>query len=459
MSQSHNHWTRSFNEESSLLSGAVVGGGAGPSAIYYNPAGISEITESKFSLHASLFSFDFLNVKNGLGDGIDLDYSRGNVEPRFISYMVKPKNHQNWNLEFAFLNNEKYRLDVTQSVNYNTDVLTNLPGEEHYYSYFQYQNIYRDDWFGFGGSINLSNSLSMGASMFLTVKSLEYNYMADIEAFPLDSVFVDDEFVPFYSANYQKMEYLRFNDYRLLWKLGVLFKRERFSIGLNITTPSIGGIYSDGKEVMHKEKQSNITFPETGEPLPDYIFADYSEKKDIFVNAKSPLSIAVGLTWFVPDESKKFYATIEYFAGIDSYKIVEAEESPWISSGSDFGSGDFNDWLTFKDGFKPVLNAAVGYRWNIKENLELMTGFRTDFSYRKNLDDFPDDLNKSIRGMDLDVYHLTGGLSWRVLGQDLITGFQYTIGREKNQKQLINLSDPVEYNLDEMAPLQGTRAK
>ncbi|MEE4258080.1 MAG: hypothetical protein V2I47_13665, partial [Bacteroidales bacterium] len=39
--QSYNHWARSFNEESSLLAGAVVGGGAGPSAIYYNPAGIS----------------------------------------------------------------------------------------------------------------------------------------------------------------------------------------------------------------------------------------------------------------------------------------------------------------------------------------------------------------------------------------------------------------------------------
>ena len=145
--QSHTHWTRSFNEESSLLSGAVVGGGAGPSAIYYNPASISEITESKFSLHASLFSFDFLNVKNGLGDGIDLDYSRGNVEPRFVSYMIKPKKHPEWSLEFAILSNEKYRLELTKSVHQNVDVLKNLPGEEHYYSFFQYQNIYMDNWF------------------------------------------------------------------------------------------------------------------------------------------------------------------------------------------------------------------------------------------------------------------------------------------------------------------------
>ena len=122
--QSHNHWTRSFNEESSLLSGAVVGGGAGPSAIYFNPSSISEITESKLSFHMSLFSFNFLNVKNALGDGIDLNGSKVLIEPRFISYMIKPKNHPEWSLEFAILNNENYYIDMTQSVDKETNILT-----------------------------------------------------------------------------------------------------------------------------------------------------------------------------------------------------------------------------------------------------------------------------------------------------------------------------------------------
>ena len=455
--QSHNHWTRSFNEESSLLSGAVVGGGAGPSAIYYNPASISEITESKFSLHASLFSFDFLNMKNALGDGIDLNFSRGAIEPRFVSYMVKPKNHQEWSLEFAFLNNERYHMDLTQSVDKKMDVLQGLPGEERYYSFFRYQNIYRDDWIGFGGSIKLNSSLSIGASMFLSVKSLKYSYNSDIEVFPLDSVFVDGEYIPFYSASYEKAEYLRFNDYRLLWKLGMLWKKDRFSLGFNITTPSLGGIYSDGKEVMHKEKQSNITFPETGEPLPNHIFADYSEKNDVYVNAKSPMSIALGFTWFTLDKTKKVFATIEYFDDIEPYKMVEAKESPWIATGSDYGGGDFNDWLSFTDEYKGVLNAGIGYRWNVKKDLEVLTGFRTDFNYRKKLEELPNGLNKQIRGLDIDLYHFTGGLSWRVLGQDIMIGLQYTLGREKKQKQFINLSDPVEYNMEEMLPLQGTR--
>ena len=54
------------------------------------------------------------------------------------------------------------------------------------------------------------------------------------------------------------------------------------------------------------------------------------------------------------------------------------------------------------------------------------------------------------------MYHITGGLSVRIFGQDLITGLQYTYGREPNQKQFANLSDPVEYNTTINAPLQGT---
>ena len=54
--QSYSYWTQNFNEESSLLAGAVVGGGSGPSAIYYNPAAIVAGGKSMVSFNASLFS-------------------------------------------------------------------------------------------------------------------------------------------------------------------------------------------------------------------------------------------------------------------------------------------------------------------------------------------------------------------------------------------------------------------
>ena len=453
--QSHNHWTRNFNEESSLLSGAVVGGGAGPSAIYYNPASIAEITESKLSFNASLFLVNFLTVKNALGDGVDFNYTRTVIQPRFFSYMIQPKKHPEFSFEFAFLNKENYRLDIAESVDQNLDVLTNLPGIERYYAFFQYRNIYRDDWLGVGGSWKINPSLFVGASMFVSVKSMEYSYTLDIEAFPLDSVFINEEYVPFYSASYQEMEYVKYNDYRLVWKAGFLYKKEGFSVGVNVTTPSLGGIYSDGKKSMRKQKQSNITFPETGEPLPNYVVVDYKDKKDVSVNARSPMSVACGFTYYIPGGTKILYTTLEYFNGLDTYRLVQADENPTLASGSTFKNIDFQEWLTYVSGYIPVINAALGYQWTLKEDLLLLAGFRTDFNYRKNFDFSPFTKNHAIKGLDVDNYHLTSGLSWNIKGQDLMTGLQYTIGRQRNQQQFANLTDPVEYNTAVNTPLIG----
>jgi len=454
--QSYNHWVRSFNEESSLLAGAVVGGGAGPSAIYYNPASISEITESKLSVHASLFSFKFFNVKNALGDGIDMKWSTIMVEPRFLSYMIKPKKHSDMSFELAILNNENYKLDVAQSVNQEIDILARYEGLERYFAVVQTQNLFRDDWIGAGWSWKISPRFSVGISMFVTIKSIEYRYDLNIEAYPIDSV-VGVTQTGYTSANYQESDYVKYNDYRLLWKAGIMYKWDRVSIGANFTTPSVGGIYSDGKRVSRRERQSGITNPETGTPLPDYYIGDYQEKKAVKVDHKTPWSFAAGLTYHSYDRKKTIYTTLEYFGDLDPFRIIEADENPNLATGNVSNSILQNEWLTYLSGAKPVLNIAVGYSWIISEDLWLMTGFRTDFNYIKDINFQGFDAEKVIKNIGVNNYHLSSGLSWNVLGQDLMTGIQYTFGYDDELKQVVNLSDPVEYNYEENAALQGTR--
>jgi hypothetical protein len=454
LGQSHNYWTRSFNEESSLLSGAVVGGGSGPSAIYYNPASISEVKASQFSLNASLFSFDFVNMKNALGNDINLKSSTGNIEPRFISYMIKSKRFKKWSFEIAGLNNEDVRSELIKSVDKQIDILTSIPGDEKYHAIYHYANHFRDDWIGLGGSLKLNDKLFVGAAMFVTIKSLDYTNSLDIEAYSLnDSIFINDVYRPFYSASYQTYQYLRFNDYRLLWNIGFLYYAKSISFGLNITTPSIH-VYSDGKRNHRKEKQSNITMPGTGEPVPDYVTVDYKEKKDMKVSYKTPLSISAGCTYKLPGEKRTLYCSMEFCSQIGAYRMVEAEEST-ISAGSDRAIPP--DWLTYSSGAKPIYNVAVGYSTKLVKDLFLMAGLRTDFNYAKNADLGAFSNYKTIQSYNLDLYHLSCGLSWNILGQDIITGLQYTYGSSKNQRQIANLSDPVEYNTVENLPLQGTR--
>ena len=336
--------------------------------------------------------------------------------------------------------------------------LTGIPGNERYFAIYHYGNQFRDDWIGAGGSVRLNEKLSAGVSMFVTVKSLNYNTSIDIEAYSLnDSIIVNDNYVPFYMASFENSEYLKFNDYRLTWKAGLMYRTENYSLGLSLTTPSLGGIYSDGKRVTRTEKQNNITLPESGEPVPDYIVTDYKEKKDVKVSLRSPFSVSAGFNYYLPGRKRIFYSSVEYFFQIDPYRMVEAEESEDIWP--DFISDEvlFSEWLTFVDGAKPVFNFALGYSWTLKKDLLLMGGFRTDFNALKKLDYDPYNGFNKMQTLIVDRYNVTCGLSWNILGQDIITGIQYTLGHTKDQQQQINLSDPVEYNTIENKALQGTR--
>lgn len=450
MAQFNNYWSRNFNEESSLLSGAVVGGGAGASAIYYNPASISEITESKLSLNASLFSFDFMNAKNALGEGIDFEDSRSFVVPRFFSYMIKPKKHPKWSLEVAFLNVANNEIEGSNYVDKNIDILTHTPGVERYTAYSNIYHKYRDDWLGLGGSYKLSDQLFLGVSMFVSFKSEYYTYSLDIDA---SSEAPNND--PFFAADYTEYDLLKYNDYRMLWKMGLIYKREHLSFGVNITTPSIGNIYSDGKRVMRKRSQNNITDPESGEAIPNYLLTDFNENKNLTINSKSPFSIAGGLTFYNEGNTKAIFTTIEYFAGIEPYDLAHAPVNTSAVKGT--FEQEYGNWLTFSNGAKPVLNVAIGYRWKTKKDYTFLTGFRTDFNYKKDVDINPYLMNKSINGFETDNYHFTGGMSVKLLGQDLIAGIQYTFGRYKNQTQFANLSDPVEFESSELKALQGPR--
>jgi hypothetical protein len=231
--QSSNHWTRNFNEESSLLSGAVVGGGANAAAIFYNPAIISQIEESNLSVNASLFSVDYLKANNTWGNDIDMIQTRFVVIPRFISYMIKLKKAPKLSLEVAFLNNENYELEDVNSVDRFIDILPRFEGDERYTAYYSYSNKFRDDWLGIGGSQSINENFVLGASMFVSARSLKYSYQVDIEAGPkLDTEHYSDQ--SYYTVKYKDQDYLSFNDYRLLWKFGVLYKRNQYRLDLTL---------------------------------------------------------------------------------------------------------------------------------------------------------------------------------------------------------------------------------
>ncbi len=131
--------------------------------------------------------------------------------------------------------------------------------------------------------------------MFGVIKTLHYNYQLNLCASPLsDTVYSGTDTIPFFIASNFRSEYVRYNNYRLIWKFGIGYKSGQFSFGLNITSPSLN-VYSDGKVISRQENRQNISEIDGSKFLPDYMIASEQEKDEVGINHKDPLSVSFGM--------------------------------------------------------------------------------------------------------------------------------------------------------------------
>ncbi len=453
--QSHRYYTYSFSEESSLLGGAVVGSGAGTASIFYNPAAITASGQSSFSLNTSLAYYDWCSWDNALGEGYDLKQSSLAFRPRFVSYLVKSKLNEKLTFELATFSKETYNRRLSFNLKQQTDVLVTNPGEEEYVGNYVLNDEFGDYWVGLGGSYQFSEHLSVGASLFGLFKTLEYWDVCDLAAFQTGNGQPDPD-PESYIAMYEYRYHVKFNDYRLLLKAGIQYKTERMDFGMKVEFPSIG-VYEDGKQLSKCEKQQNIMKPDGSGFFPDYLIEDTQARKQVSINYKDPFSLGAGFAYRTLDMRKTYYLSLEYFHELKPYIMAKVKDQSIVTPGMEGDKPTSQEWLECANGAKPVVNLALGAKWRVTENALILAGFRTDFNTIKNFDYGEyEDLNQLITE-SVDMYHFSFGTSFNILKNVVNAGISYSVGQRKNLKQLMNLSDPVEYNTEEQTALQGTR--
>ena len=180
--QSDNYWSWNFNTPSTLLAGAVVGGSAGPSAVFYNPALIDHENVPSFSLSANIISLQFFNADNIAGEGIDADKFVFKVQPRFISYVL-PNENDRLGFEAAILSPTSEEINYTIQHFDELDIIQRTTGPETYSGYLKYSRKYDETWAGFGVSYRLSDNFYIGASSFLSIKVLKYQFRRRADAY------------------------------------------------------------------------------------------------------------------------------------------------------------------------------------------------------------------------------------------------------------------------------------
>lgn len=448
----NHYWGHNFNSTSSLLGGAVIAGDADNTAIFYNPATIGEMKDgNNISLSANLFSWNFYHFNNALGDGIDIKTDNFLVQPQFISYSYNPKKKKGMSISFSALTRVKERMEMTYSNSRYVDLLKYIPGEEKYSTTFAYRNDFSDTWVGFAISHDINEHFSYGISVFGSFATFNYRYSYWATAYNAGDTIGEYNVSRVSEGSYN--EYIKFTDYRLLAKFGVKYTVNNWRIGLTITTPT-WRLFSSGKRAQRDEQQSNISRNGMPAGFSDYIIFDGQQSSQIKTNIKLPFSAGTGFIYEMDDRGQKLYFSAEFFAGLKEYNMVDAEINPDITSEVVYDTLSNKNWTSFANASRPVINLAIGYSWTLKKDMVFLNAIKTDFSSvnQRSVNEID---NNYIKSTTYNIYHYSGGIKFNIKNNRIIAGGDLAFGFQKNQRQVANFSDPVEYEESSGRALQG----
>jgi len=453
----NHYWSQSYNSISSLLSGAVVAGDAGNAAIFYNPANITEIEQgSNISLAASFLTISHYTLQDAMGEGRNLSSTNFYVQPQFFSIGVNSPFNK-WSFEIATFNRVKEQLNLGYSESFNINYDESGVAQDRVVSQYNYRNYYSDDWIGMGGAYTINEKWHLGISLNFSFSTLNYSSTNRVEIHPLsaDSV-VQGSVNSTLLAENEYSERINFTNARMITRLGAAYESGRWRFGLNISLPPLN-ILTIGKKALRSHKEVYAFDGPEGTVISDYFVYDAQDGESLkSANYKLPFSIAFGALYNLGD-NKKVYSTVEYFAGLQPYKMVSAPLNTNITTDVIYEQLDNKDWLSFAYGAVPVINVALGYSWQIKPKLLFLMGLRTDFNNIKGYDYGDMDSYAKLTTSELNIYHATGGIKFQYKTHQLIAGTQLSYGMQKGTKQLANYGSDYQPDYGNDMPLLGVR--
>ncbi len=452
----NHYWSQSYNSMSSLLSGAVVAGDAGSAAIYYNPANITEIEEGgNISLAASFFTLSSYHIRDAMGKDKNLNSTNFYVQPQFFSISVNSP-FNNWSFAIATFNRVREQLTLGYSESFKINYDDSGVAKDRLTTQYNYKNYYTDDWISLGGAYTLSDNWHLGISINFSFSTLDYNTLNMAEVHPLTAdTIIGDGVTSTLLAENVYSEKIKFTNSRMIIKLGTVYERGPWRLGLNVSLPAIN-ILTSGKRALRTYKEVYAIETPEGIVLSDYFISDAQKAESIQATYKLPFSIAIG-AFYNLGNNKRIYSTIEYFAGLQPYKMIDAPINSDITTDVIYDQLENKEWLSYAYGAVPVVNIAIGYRWQIKPRILFLMGLRTDFNNIKDYDYGDMEKYATLTSSSMNIYHATGGVQFHYKKHQLIAGTQMSFGRQTNIEQMANFGDDYQPDFNNDMPLLGVR--
>lgn len=431
------YWSIQFGARSSFLGGSVIAGLDDNSAVYYNPANLAFIKQSTVSLSASVYKYDNILIGNGAGQGVDLLSQKISLYQQMISGLLTKNPEKRWRMGFNILARQNANIDLNDRYNYIGDVIQNSTDTipEHYIGTIQLSNALSETWGCLGVGVKISENFSVGLTAIATYRNQQHTFAYAGHAYKGDS--------PTNISIYTSSFYLhtRTNIIGGLLKAGFHGRIGKWRFGLNITSPSLT-IWGESK----------IQFEESTTVRDTVRSVQTTEQSNLRSVYKYPLSIGTGIAYVY--KTGQFSFSAEYFMAMPRYQMIKSNRQQasfpaFLNANTTTQKND----LTVFHGARHVLNWAIGWEQQLSEKIKLHFGFRTDFSYagarsflnsNAEIPEEKEDLR--TRSANLNLFHFSGGVSWRRKASVISIGVNYTHGHNENVTQLVNLTEPTDQN-------------
>ena len=412
--QDVHYWTHQYGTRANLLGGAVIGSVLDLSGTYYNPGGLSliETEEVELLMFSKVFHYPKISV-TGIGiEDRSLSTTSFEEAPILVAGSLPIKGLGKHWLGYSFLNRHKTEFGLagtgTGEFPPNSIGADNSSGAVDLHLYERLS----EPWYGVTWAYKISEKFGVGISNYFAFRSHELNYQTIIQN--LDetnqiSMVLD-------SRKYQ------YSFYSLLWKIGVTYDFDRFTLGLTFTTP---GLKMYGKGSVGQ----NATIIRHDPENPDLMAVDF--QTGLKADYKSPLSVGGGITCKLG--RTKVYTTLEWFGGIDEYVVIHGEDFTVQSSGQTLPNRVTHE-------LDAVLNIAVGAERALSRTFTLYGSFWTDFSALK------EGNTSNLSVTDWDLFHFMGGTTFTAIDLQFTLGVGYSFGSKKEGRRQY-IDDPTLNNI------------
>ena len=418
--QDSHYYSIQPDSKGTLDGGTGTAGSRGLSAVFYNPGIISFFKQSNIGFSGSLYSVDFVNIQEGAGKLRNLSGNSFQIIPSIFAGSFKSKKNKKITMAYAYFNTGSYNNRLSTEY---VEVFEKQNSDYSAYNKYDIRTRYSENWVGAGVSYRLNAHWGFGIIPYVHVYTIQFMQRSHTDI------------APNYDVNNIVYGISDFRESRLfspglLLNMGLVYSKGDHEFGLTIITPRMNVV-----PLAYSSIERSITEYSDSSSVKRSILDDSDFKAKI----KRPWEINLGYAFLHENRAFKIRASI--YTNIDKYVMGE-------ESGSSIRVGRFR--LPNQHDFLPVtsnhttLNIGIGYEWKVKDDLKMVLGYRTDFSYFNKGDYAYFDFTTVL--IHWDLHHLSAGVDWQYKWLKLNTGIDYAFSYQKGISQFVDLDSFLDGN-------------